>query len=256
MTHTQSHTLNTGFIYSSDDCKRKFREAFARAKKAFKPVLKNQENPFFHSRYASLSDIHEAIDDALLMNGFTLHQPLEADEVSNFLLTKLCHIDGHEEVSRVRILTKDDSDPQKLKSAITYLRRSSLEALLGIAAEDDDDGNKAADLQKPAASASPPSKAVSSTIPKNGKLISEAQVKRFYAISKAHQWDPAAALQMLKKWNYKLPDEIQWPHYQEICQALEKGPGAFSSKPGLTTPGTWNKDAEQPPPYQDEDIPF
>jgi hypothetical protein len=121
----------------------KFREAFAKAKKAFKPVIATEDNPFFHSKYASLATYHHAVDEALLANGFTLHQVFDADTTGNYLITKLCHLGGFTEVSKIRILSKDDSDPQKMGSAVTYFRRYALAAILGIPVEDDD-GNTAA----------------------------------------------------------------------------------------------------------------
>lgn len=127
--------------------RRLFREAFAKAKSEFTPVKKTHSNPYFDSTYADLSDIHEAVDKALLANGFTLHHIFFTDQGANHILTKLCHQDGHEETSSLILKTKDDNDPQKLKSAATYYRRIQLEAILGIATEDDD-GNGALGVGK------------------------------------------------------------------------------------------------------------
>lgn len=160
---------------------RSFRESFIKAKRAFKPLFKKEDNPFFKSKYADLAGIHAAVDEALLANDFTIHQILEcAGDGLNLLTTKLCHIDGFEETSTIHLKTKDDTDPQKVKSCMTYMRRCSLEALLGIAASDDDDGNHASQSNTNAPQAASKSKSeYRMGIPKNrdlGKTLDEMGV--------------------------------------------------------------------------------
>lgn len=120
------------------DGKKEFRKDFAKAKSEFKSIVPTHTNTFYDSKYADLADYHHAVDEALLKNGFTLHQLLESDGNKNFLITKLCHVTGWEESSRVMLCSKDEHDPQKIGSSITYFRRYSIASLLGIPMEDDD----------------------------------------------------------------------------------------------------------------------
>lgn len=104
------------------------------------PVIeKNAENPFFRSAYASLDGIIATIKPVLAKNGLAVSQ-MPCGE--NKLKTLLIHESGEfigDEASTLPV----KQDPQGLGSAITYMRRYALCAILGIAAEDDDDGNEA-----------------------------------------------------------------------------------------------------------------
>jgi hypothetical protein len=114
-------------------------KALIAAKKKFKTLVKNKVNPHFKSRYADLAAVHDAVDDALADNGLTIMQPLNFDkETGPYITTELYHTSG--EVKTARYNLPAGADSQKLAAAITYGRRNSLCALLGIPADDDDDG--------------------------------------------------------------------------------------------------------------------
>jgi hypothetical protein len=125
-------------------------KALIAAKKAFKPLLKNKVNPHFRNGYADLTAVHDAVDDALAANGLTIMQPMKVGPTSHVILTKLCHVSGEAEVSEYALPGGVKS--QDLGSAITYGRRYSLCALLGISHDEpdaDDDGNAASGHAKP-----------------------------------------------------------------------------------------------------------
>ena len=89
-------------------------------------------------KYAPLDVVLGAVRAPLAANGLALLQTL--DEGS--LVTSLMHESGAFVTGRFALPATDDI--QALGSAITYLRRYAIQAILGIAAEDDDDGNRAA----------------------------------------------------------------------------------------------------------------
>lgn len=124
--------------------------ALIKAKKAFKPAIKDATNPHFGKSYVSLEGVHGAIDEALLNAGLAPVQQtyLEGDDL--MLFTRLIHESGewigsHYKVKPVK------ADPQGEGSALTYARRYALMALAGIAPEDDD-GNAAVAAQDRAVS--------------------------------------------------------------------------------------------------------
>lgn len=107
---------------------------------------KSQSNPFYKSKYLPLSTILKEINPILNANNFLLcQQPKIDDHGREVLVTRLIHSSG-EEINCTAPLKireeKDRNDPQKYGSALTYMRRYSIVAILGIV-EDDDDGNKA-----------------------------------------------------------------------------------------------------------------
>jgi len=102
-------------------------------------IVKDAKNPFFKSSYVSLSAIIRAIREPLSNNGLSFCQFPSGD---NGLTTILMHKSGEwleDTVSTQPV----KNDPQAVGSAITYMRRYSLGAILGLNIEDDDDGNKA-----------------------------------------------------------------------------------------------------------------
>lgn len=102
-------------------------------------IEKTAQNPFFHSNYAPLDAIIAATKPALIKNGLAVSQIPSGD---NRLITVLMHESG-EYVGDETSTSPAKQDPQGIGSAITYMRRYAYCAILGIAAEDDDDGNEA-----------------------------------------------------------------------------------------------------------------
>lgn len=114
--------------------------ALAKAQAAMKNAPLNKENPHFHSRYADLAGIRDAVIPALSAQGLAVVQVLDVSRV----LTRLIHASGQWIESACPL--PPSADMQKLGSAITYARRYSLSALCCIAADDDDDANAAETL--------------------------------------------------------------------------------------------------------------
>jgi hypothetical protein len=104
-----------------------------------KGVKKTAENPYFHSKYAELSDVWDEIREPLTKNGLSVVQTFLGDS----LVTTLAHTSGEWFRGYLRLTPVKANDPQAQGSAITYVRRYALQAITGIAPIDDD-GNAAA----------------------------------------------------------------------------------------------------------------
>ena len=89
--------------------------------------------------YAPLDSILEKVRPVLQKNGIWFVQFTEG----HHLLTRLIHVSGEWMESGQMPLMAGSSNAQDFGSAITYAKRYSLSAMLGIASEDDDDGNRA-----------------------------------------------------------------------------------------------------------------
>lgn len=115
------------------------------------PVKKDASNPAFRTKYATLQSVLETVDEPLSANGLVLLQRFGHDERGPVLITEIVHAaTGDKVASELPVVSKDPTDPQKLGGAITYARRYSLLALLGLAPEDDD-GNAASKPAPPRA---------------------------------------------------------------------------------------------------------
>jgi hypothetical protein len=119
--------------------------ALAKAQAAFPTVKRDKEvkvttksGATYTFKYAPLESILAAVRGPLSSNGLVLVQMLD----EGALVTTLLHESGASIGGRVDLPTT--TNIQELGSAVTYLRRYAIQAMLGIAAEEDDDGNSAA----------------------------------------------------------------------------------------------------------------
>lgn len=113
--------------------------ALAKFQGGMATVKAKAENTYFSSKYADIADLIEAYRKPLSEQGLSLTQfPSGKNQIVNLLM----HESG-EFLEDIFEITPTKNDPQSLGSAITYGRRYSMGAILGIATEEDDDGNKA-----------------------------------------------------------------------------------------------------------------
>ena len=107
------------------------------------PLKKDATNPFFKSKYVTLNNILENIEEPLRECGLVFTQFPDGD----CLTTILIHIETGEYFQACYQLHPVKQDPQAIGSAITYARRYALGAILALNIDTDDDGNSAS--QKP-----------------------------------------------------------------------------------------------------------
>lgn len=117
------------------------------------PALqKTKINPAFKSKYVSLDSLMEQIVPVLNSHGLVWTTLPTRDEQGQPALTyRLIHAESGEAIDGTMPLMLAKSDPQGQGSAITYARRYSLMAVLGLVADEDDDGNKASNRKSAAA---------------------------------------------------------------------------------------------------------
>ena len=125
----------------------KLSEALVKAVGELSNVAKTANNPYFKSKYAPLDAIIDATRPVLAKHGLAVIQEPVFKEGTAGVETTIVHKDGGTRSSTLTLPLKDQS-PQGVGSAITYARRYSLAAVLGIASEDDDDGNVSTGLHK------------------------------------------------------------------------------------------------------------
>ena len=104
------------------------------------PVF-NKTNPHFKSSYADLSSVLNAVRPALSKNGISIMQMTNLEEAGIVLYTRLCHVSGQWIESVYPVTTSGKH--QEIAAALTYAKRLSLSAIVGVAGEEDDDGNAA-----------------------------------------------------------------------------------------------------------------
>ncbi len=131
----------------------KLNEALAKAQAAFPDIHKEANNPYFKSKYMPLGYLFKMHRPGLTNEGLAVIHTLATEEDILTVRGLLLHKSGESIVSEYGInlselRVKDKNGNTKVSeqtkgSAITYGRRYTYEALIGVAATEDDDGNEA-----------------------------------------------------------------------------------------------------------------
>jgi len=186
-------------------------------------------NPHFRSRYASLPAMLDAVRPILAKHGLAAVQLAVSEPDGRVgVETILLHASGQYLASRILVMPTK-GDPQGAGSALTYCRRYALAAALGIAGDEDDDGNAASrkPTQRPAAPAEQRQPQPPATRPQNG-VISEAQGERVWGLA----GERARAVpgvdrteivrDVLARRGIAHTNEVPRDAYERICAEVEK----------------------------------
>ena len=114
-------------------------KALNKVQKNILTALKGTENTFYKSKYADLTAVWEVARKPLTDNGFSVTQPTRIDPNNGtfFLDTILLHESG-QWIKGQYLIKPDKETPQGYGSAMTYARRYSFAAIVGVVTEDDD----------------------------------------------------------------------------------------------------------------------
>lgn len=121
----------------------KIAPALLAAQIRLKNPQKNSENPHFHSKFADLEACMDAAKAALNKEDIVLVQMFAPSGYGTVSLTTLAIHKSGEYIGGTATLPDDRGNAQGYGSAATYARRYGVSAILGMVAEDDDDGNAA-----------------------------------------------------------------------------------------------------------------
>ena len=141
---TQSDVQGTTASYPSGagNGRKSLAAALAKAQAECQNVSMNKTNPHFKSRYADLATVLKTVRPVLAKHGIALVQTTRVEDDGRLILvTRLLW--GDEEIVGYYPVQPTKADPQGYGSAMTYARRYALQAIVGVAADDDDDGNAA-----------------------------------------------------------------------------------------------------------------
>ena len=115
----------------------KLAEALAKAQAEMEPATKDANNPFFKSQYASLASCWQACRGPLTKHGLAIIQTTEPDNGNVTVISILTHSSGQWVKGKLSV-KPPKTDSQALGSCLSYLRRYSLSALVGLSTQDDD----------------------------------------------------------------------------------------------------------------------
>ena len=100
---------------------------------------------------------------------------------------------------------QQDDISKSFGSALTYSERYFLLKYFGLPTDEDDPDGKDTTGKKT----------------KGTKVLSEAQIKRLFALGKAAGYDSATVIDHIRKKLNKNPDELTKPEYDQVCKGYE-----------------------------------
>ena len=128
-------------------------QAIEDARQTFMPLEKNGVNNFFKNKkgephyYSTLDDIFNACLPSLSANKLSVTyqcQILRTEtSLENILTTTITHMPSGQYILSATTLGNQTAKSQDVGSAITYLRRYQIQAMLNLEADFEDDGNLA-----------------------------------------------------------------------------------------------------------------
>lgn len=240
-------------------------ELFLEAQRKLGSVKKDGSNSLFKSHYATYPAVVDAVKGPLNELGLSFRHTSRYVDNHFFVGSEIMSKDGRVAHFEMPMLT---DTPQKMGSALTYYKRYTLEAVLGLPTEDDD-GNAtsthASPKRAPAQTQSSAPSRVSAPQKTQGAPEkkapgpSEPQLKRLFAISKQSGVEKFDVDSYMKtKWGLDSRTYLSRPQYDELCNLLSSGMFYQQWEDHLKPDDDFSppKPIDDAPPYRDSDIPF
>lgn len=195
--------------------------ALCKAQAVMKPAVFNKVNPHFKNKYADFTSCMECCREPLASNGLAVMQYCETVNEKLNLVTMLTHVSG-QWIKSLFPLNPAKIDSQSIGSSMTYAKRYSLSALIGIVSEDDDDDGEASQGRyyqgKPNVSTFP---TTAPTLPSPIK-ISLAQASHLRMLEKKLDDDCKKKIYTwLAQSNIKTIEEVTLEMYKQVLTTFE-----------------------------------
>lgn len=124
--------------------------AFVEMMSELSNIAPNKINPAFKSKYVTLDELLDRVKPVLHKHGFALRQVLVSEENKVGVETHFLHETGAT-FQGGRLMVKSDTlNAQQIGSALTYIKRQSVQTACCISTDGDDDG-AASSRQSPSA---------------------------------------------------------------------------------------------------------
>ena len=175
-------------------------------------TVKTKTGGTYKYSYAPLDEILKLVRPLLAKNELSIVQAPYDSEGKISISTTLFHSSGEYIEYPPLSLKAADLTPQSAGSVITYARRYVISAILGIASDDDNDGNGSGPEED---------KEDDKDNDRKEKPLSEAQVKRLYALGKAAGYDAVAVNNQVKVRFNKDADKLTKAEYDTVCKGYE-----------------------------------
>lgn len=191
-------------------------------------VAKDSDNPYYKSRYASLTAVLEKVRAVCLEHGLLIIQIPKIDGNHAGVITHIIHVASQAQLISELILPLQKNDPQAVGSAITYARRYSIAPLFGLVADEDDDGNAASQVQAkieaPAKTKLPPK--LTPKLPSKADrplAISDDEIPDFDAVKEIKEvFSDAQEIQIKYKYDISAVDDTKLNAIENYVKKMNK----------------------------------
>jgi hypothetical protein len=176
-------------------------KALVEVQKVITNAPTNSVNPFFKSKYTDLATAVNHCRPILAEHGLAIYQTFDGEADMPVIVTTLLHESGESVEGRLT-MKPVKADPQSIGSLLTYGRRYSYLAMVGIAPEDDDANSaqpqpRAKAKQTRQRQAEPPQDEPPPSVP-DDEPITEGQIKKLNAMMGEYGMDRIQVKLMLK----------------------------------------------------------
>lgn len=176
--------------------------ALVKAQLKIKGPKKTGVNPMFKNRYATYDDIMSCVRTPLAEEGLTPFHTAEEREGKWVHVTRILHVSG-EFLQSEFPMSIEKMTSQGAASANTYAKRQGMCNILGLAGDEDDDGNEATKMNQETHRA----------------VISPAQRE---AIEEYIGEDAALADRVLKAYKVKSLADLETKHFTSVLNGVKK----------------------------------
>jgi hypothetical protein len=204
-------------------------KALAKAQKEVKDLEKSATSKVrlksggeYSFDYVPLEAVLDEARRVLASNGISFQQHITRDDKGLCLFTELMHESGQSKVIPTPVIG-NPTNMQEMGSLFTYAKRYAMLGILGIAGSDDIDAN---DTNEKNESFTVTQKDKVMQQPNNyaakAPMISEAQVKRLWAIAKAKGFSQQEVINLAKDgFNKSEVSTLNKIEYDKLCKHLE-----------------------------------
>ncbi len=209
-------------------------QAIEDARLEFMPLEKNGVNNYFKNKkgdphlYSTLDDIFNACMPSLHKHKLSVMYQVQIFQtetsLENVLTTTITHLPSMQFISSATTLGNQTAKSQDVGSAITYLRRYQIQAMLNLEADFEDDGNSASGRVGKEANIIEQTTSAKVEMPKREYVLFDAKGKissrvnsfltyiktlNEHSMKKHHEWSSITIIQLqdMVSWAEKLPKE-------------------------------------------------
>jgi len=190
-------------------------QALIAAQGEFKPIPKTKKVNFGNVKYsyADFDDLVQCVRPILCKNSLAFVHRINTElDHTTFMECEILHKSGQSIGCKLEIKLPDD--PKQAGAIITYFKRYTLEAMLGVTTNEDTDATV---QEAPKSVDKPKSKSTGA----KSSTITEAQRKRLFAIAGEKKLGKEQMEPLLKGFGFDSSKDISKAAYDKIIEAVQ-----------------------------------